>query len=64
MLARAVVVYVVFLNHLPLSFLLSNGPPTNLVGSWGERRHKSPNDAGIILCDLVAERVSAMLFLF
>ena len=23
---------------------------------WGERRHKSPNDASVILCDLVAER--------
>ena len=28
----------------------------NFVSEWGERRHKSPNDASVILCDLVAER--------
>ena len=27
------------------------------MSEWGERRHKSPNDASVILCDLVAERV-------
>ena len=32
------------------------GVPTNFVSEWGERRHKSPNDASVILCDLVAER--------
>ena len=26
------------------------------MSEWGERRHKSPNDASVILCDLVAER--------
>ena len=26
---------------------------------WGERRHKSPNVASDILCDLVAERESS-----
>ena len=26
------------------------------MSEWGERRHKSPNAASVILCDLVAER--------
>ena len=35
---------------------LCYGVPTNLAGEWGERRHMSPNDASISLCDYVAER--------
>ena len=30
--------------------------PTNFASEWGERRHMSPNDARVILCDHVAER--------
>ena len=34
------------------------GVPANF-NLWGEWRHKSPNDASVILCDLVAERESS-----
>ena len=36
---------------------LSMGSP-KIFNFWGERRHKSPNVASDILCDLVAERES------
>ena len=37
---------------------LSMGSP-KIFNFWGERRHKSPNVASDILCDLVAERESS-----
>ena len=43
----------------PLSPKITNfhGAPENF-NFWGERRHKSPIDAGVYRCDLVAERES------
>ena len=34
----------------------TDGVPKTSVDFWGERRHMSPNDARVILCDHVAER--------
>ena len=38
--------------------MVRRGVPAKSVILWGERRHKSPNDASVIHCYLVAERES------
>ena len=43
-----------FLCPLSRHFLHMGSP--KIFNFWGERRHKSPNAASDILCDLVAER--------